>query len=302
MKINCQSSPSNRRKFLQQATALAGGGLLVSSPLASFGAFKTFTVGEIMDLFIGQVTNAPFQKTVDTLKSGSRDYEVKGIVTTMFATVPVIKKSISLGANFIIAHEPTFYNHTDSTDWLKNDEVYQYKMKLLNDNKISVWRNHDYIHSHRPDGVYEGVLEQLGWKKFAKEATPWNIELPQTTLAQLIATVKNKLKINTVRYIGDDNQACKKILLLPGASGGQSHIRAINENNPDVVLVGELQEWETAEYVRDARESGKKIGLIVLGHTDSEDGGSIYMKQWLDKHVKDIKVTYIHSGNPFSFK
>jgi putative NIF3 family GTP cyclohydrolase 1 type 2 len=302
MKINCLSSSGNRRKFLQQASALAGGGLLLSSPLSSFAALKSYTVGEIMDLFIGRVPNAPFPQTVDTLKAGSRDYEVSGIVTTMFATIPVIKQAISLGANFIIAHEPTFYSHTDATDWLQNDDVFRYKMKLLNDNKISVWRNHDYIHSHRPDGVFEGVLEQLGWKKFVKEGSPWNIELPQTTLAQLIATVKNKLKINTLRYIGDDNLACRKILLLPGASGGRSHIESVKQNNPDVLLVGELQEWETAEYIRDARESGKKIGLIVLGHTDSEDGGSIYMKQWLDKNVQGIKATHIHSGNPFSFK
>ena len=293
---------NHRRNFLQQLSVLTGAGILAGSPLSSFASFKKWTVREVMDLFISNVPGAPFAQTVDTLKAGSKDYEVKGIVTTMFATIPIIQKTISLGANFIIAHEPTFYSHQDTTDWLKDDEVYRYKSQLLNDNKISIWRNHDYIHTHRPDGVYSGVIEQLGWKSYVNESSPWNVTLPQTTLSQLISTVKDKLRINTVRYIGDDNHVCRKLLLLPGAAGGRAQITAIADQKPDVVLVGELQEWETAEYIRDARASGKKIALIVLGHTDSEDGGSIYMKRWLEENVQGIKVTHIHSGNPFNFR
>ena len=41
----------------------------------------------------------------------------------MFATVAVIKEAIRLSANFIVAHEPTFYNHTDDTNWVGNNTV-----------------------------------------------------------------------------------------------------------------------------------------------------------------------------------
>ena len=120
-------------------------------------------------------------------------------------------------------------------------------------------------------------------------------------LGDLINNIKNKLGIKMLRYIGDTDQACKKILLMPGAAGGQRQISGIGQYNPDVAIGGELSEWETAEYVRDARASGKKTALIVLGHTDSEDAGSIYMKEWLNKNIPELKVTHIHSGNPFSF-
>ena len=49
----------------------------------------------------------------------------------MFATVEVVQKAIAAGANFIIAHEPTFYNHADDTEWLQHDAVYNYKRDLL---------------------------------------------------------------------------------------------------------------------------------------------------------------------------
>jgi putative NIF3 family GTP cyclohydrolase 1 type 2 len=294
----------SRRTFVQKIS-IAAGTMLLSPPLMSFGVNHTtnkkWTVGEVMDLFLTEISGAPFPNTVDTLKAGSRENEVRGIVTTMFATIPVIHQAIKLGANFIIAHEPTFYSHLDDTDWLQNNEVYQHKAKLLDQHRISVWRNHDYIHSHKPDGVYSGVLDELGWKEFTKEDAPWNVTLPPTRLYDLIKQLKSKLRINSVRYIGDNDQLCRKILLMPGAAGGRRQITAINEQKPDVAIVGELQEWETAEYIRDARASGKKISLVVLGHTDSEDGGSIFMRDWLKQRIPELSATHVHSGNPFRF-
>src|SRR4051812_42267083 len=143
----------SRRQFISTATKAASATLLMSSPILSFAKDAAAnadakTVGEIMDLFISEVPGAPFPTTVDTLKAGNRDLKVTGIVTTMFATLELIQKAIGMGANFIIAHEPTFYNHQDTTDWLENDEVYRYKADLLKQHNMAVWRNHDYIHSH----------------------------------------------------------------------------------------------------------------------------------------------------------
>ena len=131
----------NRRKFIVQIAAAAGAAVVLASPLAGLGAGfipvqERVTVGQIMDMFIKEAPGAPFSSTVDTLKSGSRDVVVTGIVTSMFATVEVIRKAIALNANFIIAHEPTFYNHTDETDWLEKDNVYRYKADLLKKHNI----------------------------------------------------------------------------------------------------------------------------------------------------------------------
>jgi putative NIF3 family GTP cyclohydrolase 1 type 2 len=291
-----------RRKFITDIAKVTAAGMVLSSPIGAFGNSKTWTVGEIMDLFIRETTDSPFPQTVDTLKAGDRGIVVKGIVTTMFATVPMIRRTIELGANFIIAHEPTFYSHTDKTDWLENDETYKFKRKLLQDNNIAIWRNHDYIHAHKPDGVFDGVLARLGWTKFAQESSPWTLEIPAVTLSQLISFLKEKLSIKTLRYIGDENQLCKKVLLMPGAPGGERQIKSISELRPDVAICGELQEWETAEYIRDTQASGRNISLILLGHIASEEAGSEYMKKWLTEKVPGIKVTYLEAITPFSYK
>ena len=295
------SHPVNRRNFLKTTAKFGGGMLLASSPSLLFAQQKQYKVGEVMDAFIKEVPNAPFKTTVDTLKAGNRDTTVTGIVTTTFATVPVIKKAIELKANFIIVHEPTFYNHQDETEWLKNDAVYQYKANLLQQNGIAVWRNHDYIHTHQPDGVKMMVVKKLGWENSFDNSS--NIAtLQATTLQQLINHAKQKLGIKMIRYNGDLHQSCKKVLLMPGAAGGKRQIEAIIKEQPDVLICGEIQEWETAEYVRDAIAKGQKLSLVVLGHIASEQPGAEYMVTWLNKNFPDLKTTFVPTSPSLQFR
>ena len=294
-----------RRKFLAHLTQAMGSTMLINTPLLSAGqpvkAPASLTVGQVIDLILKTIPGAPFAKTVDTLKSGSATQQVTGIVSTMFATVDVIEKTIAAGANFIIAHEPTFYNHLDETDWLQNDAVFRDKQALLNKHGIAVWRFHDYWHAHRPDGIWTGMLSALEWTKYAEAENSRVLTLPATPLHQLITHAKQKLDIKTVRVVGDMNQVCQRVLLLPGASGGRNQIMAIEKAKPDVVFCGEASEWETPEYIRDARRQGKPLSLVVLGHVMSEAGGMEWLVSWLRPQVPDVKVTYISAGNPFTY-
>ena len=200
----------------------------------------------------------------------------------------------------LIAHEPTFYNHLDETGWLAGDPVYEYKVSLLKDNNIAVWRNHDYVHRLREDGVRAGVVSRLGWQRFVG-SNPNVFNIQPTSLKALIADVKEKLGINTVRYIGELFTSCKKVLLLPGAAGGRNQISAIRREKPDVVLCGEISEWETAEYIRDARSKGDDLSLAVLGHIASEEPGSEFLAGWLRENVKGVPVTHVPAGNSLMF-
>ncbi|KAA5543331.1 NGG1p interacting factor NIF3 [Adhaeribacter rhizoryzae] len=295
-----------RRKFITALGNTVGASGLITTPIVTmannlFRQNQTFTVRQIIALFLKEVPGAPFNTTVDTLESGSLDTKVTGIVTTMFATLEVIRKAIDLGANFIIAHEPTFYNHQDDTAWLEQDDVYRYKADLLKKHNIAVWRNHDYIHSHKPDGVQTGLVAALGWQKYYNPEIRNRFVIPAISLKTIISLTKEKLGIQMVRYIGDLSQNCERILLLPGASGGKRHIEEIIKEKPDVIMVGEAQEWETVEYVRDARAKGNKLSLVLLGHAVSEEPGAEWLVAWLKPKVPGLKITHVPSRNPLSF-
>lgn len=292
-------SSVSRREFVA--------GSLTAFGLAPFAATSfpelppdKLTVQQVIDLILKEIPGGPIDKTVDTLKAGDPTQEVTGIVTTMFATVGVIRKAIVQKANLIIVHEPTFYNHLDETAWLDGDSVYAFKKKLLDENKIAVWRFHDYWHRHNPDGIRMGVLTALGWKAYYNPDEPLIVTVPPMMLQKLITHVKTKLGIRNVRMIGDLSQVCKRILLMPGATGGRSHIESLEKGKPDVLICGEIAEWETSEYIRDARAMGLKPALIVLGHAQSEEPGMQWLVQWLQPKLPSLPVIHIPSENPLT--
>jgi len=279
------------------AARSAGGG----GKKAAAGGGGAMTIRQVIDALQADIPGAPFPKTVDTIKAGDPEQPVKGIVTTMFATDAVITKAIDLGANFIIAHEPTFYNHLDETDWLGDDAVLTYKKALLNKHGIVVWRFHDGIHQHRPDGVRMGVMEALGWDKYYSADDPPLVVMPAASLGEIMEQVKKSLGIDKLKYIGDPSQSCRRIVFSPGAAGGRAQIAAIRKYDPDLFICGELNEWETSEYVRDARYQGKKLSLIVLGHSVSEEGGMQWLLRVLKEKAPGVPATHVSSGEAFAW-
>jgi putative NIF3 family GTP cyclohydrolase 1 type 2 len=257
------------------------------------------TVQQVMDLVLKEGNLSPINNTVDTLKSGQPSQVVTGIITTMFPTITVIQEAIKRNANFIIAHEPSFYNHRDDKEWVKNNEVVRQKLALLDKHKIAIWRFHDYCHALQPDAVIYGVAKKAGWEAYYK--TGALLTIPAISLKQLAQHLKTSLGIAHVRVIGDLNQSCARVALMPGAWGGQRQVSTVEAENPDVLVVGELSEWETAEYIRDANLLGHRKGLIVLGHSVSEEPGMAYFAEWLRPKVAGIKVAHVASEDPFTW-
>jgi putative NIF3 family GTP cyclohydrolase 1 type 2 len=290
---------SSRRDFIATTLAAMAGSSFLTTRVKGEGA--DMTIRQAIDRIIADVPGAPFKTTVDTVKSGNPDQPLKGIVTTMFATDAVIEQTIRLGANFIIAHEPTFYNHLDETDWLEGDKVYASKKALLEEHNIVVWRFHDYWHSVRPDGILMGVLTSMGWDKYYNAGQPEIVTVPSVTLREVVQAAKKAMGIDKMKIIGDLSASCQRIVVLPGAAGGRRQIEVLRKYQPDLLICGELNEWETSEYVRDARYQGQKVSLMVLGHSVSEEPGMEALVPWLNARLPGVPVKHIASGDAFTW-
>jgi putative NIF3 family GTP cyclohydrolase 1 type 2 len=289
-----------RRDFLGNVVKAGAAGIMAGPILGSFSMMETLTVSQVIERILADVPGGKLTETVDTLKSGSGDQVVTGIVTTMFATVKVIEAAAKLKANFIIAHEPTFYNHLDDINWVENNAIVKQKKELLEKYQITVWRFHDYWHRMKPDGITHGVLLKTGW--LAYNPNEGNlIQIPAQPLDDIIRHLKESLGIPHLRFIGDKSSLCSIIALLPGAGGGQNQLKKLIAGKADLLIVGESSEWETPEYIRDARAFGKPVSMIVLGHAYSEEPGMEWLVQWLQPKVPGIRITHIASGEPFTW-
>lgn len=292
-------SPFNRREFVIKSVGGIATLLTLQAPFAlGGGSQKTFTVQEIIDLILKEGGLSPISGTVDTIKAGQPGQVVTGIVTTMFPTIPVIEEAAKLGANFIIAHEPSFYNHRDDADWMTGNSIQKKKQELLKKYGMAIWRFHDYCHSLSPDAVGYGVAKKANWLPYFKTGQRM-LTIPSVSLKQLVHHLKSSLAINHVRVIGDLEQSCSRVALIPGAAGGRSQISLVETENPDVLIVGEVSEWETAEYIRDRRSLGVNTSLIILGHSVSEEPGMDYFMDWLQPKLTGVKITHLVSGDPF---
>jgi len=244
------------------------------------------TAGQLIETIIKNTGAATDPKTVDVIKEGNAETPVTGIVTCMFATMDVLKKAVERKCNLIIVHEPIYYNHLDKTEKFQNDSVFLTKKKYINDHNLVIWRFHDYIHRIQPDGVITGMAEKLGWEKNRSVSNPYFFSFSQIKFKELLDNIKKAFPENTINVVGDASLKLSGVMLVPGASGTDMQILALRDKNVQVVVAGEVPQWETYEYVRDAVAQGKKKAIVFIGHINSEESGMKFAADWLKKFVK----------------
>ncbi|MCD7813667.1 MAG: Nif3-like dinuclear metal center hexameric protein [Lachnospiraceae bacterium] len=250
--------------------------------------------------------------TTDVVKIGDPKQECTGIVVTCFASVNVIRRAAELGANLIIVHEPLFWNHEDRTDWLENSVIFQEKKKLLEENGIVVWRDHDHIHGGSPvnpplDGIFYGIMKELGWEPYriGFAGKPLLYLIPETDAAELGLFLKERLNLNGIRIVGDPHTKVSKIFLWEHIREHdpmeEEKLRKVDEEEIDAIIPLELIDWTVSAYVRDASQLGHAKILYNIGHFNFEEIGMKYMLQYLPGLVGNIPVHYVQSGDAFDF-
>lgn len=262
--------------------------------------------------------------TRDQVLFGAVDKECTGIATTCFASVEVIEKAYHKGINLIICHEALFWNHGDHTEWLENEKnsVYLRKKALLEEYGITVWRNHDYIHSGVPhekggwyDGIFRGFLHETGLEEYyVKEAgkpvqfgsTPIYMYIPEgITVGKLAEKIISGANLNGIRCIGSPETVVYKIAIPMHIIGFRDNemISKFNEKNVDCLITMELIDYTVNEYMRDGMYLGDSKAILAVGHFNVEEPGMKYMLRWMPEALGncDIEMTYIQSGDMNTF-
>jgi putative NIF3 family GTP cyclohydrolase 1 type 2 len=282
--------PTTRRSFLAAGATAAAFAQQSGAPL---------TAGAIVER-IQKNVGVPWRTpTVDTFKAGGPDTRVKGIATTMMATLDVVQRAAAAGRNFVITHEPTFYSHEDATKELADDPTYRFKAEFLQKNEMAVFRFHDHWHAHRPDGIATGMMEELGWTKRTDPENPRLFRFDNVTLGDLAREMQKKLNIRAMRVVGDPSLKVRTVAANWGYASGPGGIRTLGRPEVDVLVAGEAREWEVVEYADDTIASGKKKALILLGHIVSEQAGMKHCAEWLKGFVPETPVEFIAAREPF---
>lgn len=238
-------------------------------------------------------------RTCDTIKSGDPDSGLSKLAVSMFATPEIVKKASEWGAELLIVHEPTYYNHFDTkaNDYLPASE----KEKLIRETGITIFRFHDYAHFREPDLICEGELKYLGvkgeFKKGKHPATNSFILTEPVSALELAKLAEEKLGIKHVRIAGNPRAEGKRISCSFGTPGHLEEVLAEN----DFVLTGEICEWQLGEIARDYGQLGYNKAVLVMGHIGSERAGMMHVADILSEKHPDIEVKYFECGEVYSY-
>ncbi|MBR2987917.1 MAG: Nif3-like dinuclear metal center hexameric protein [Clostridia bacterium] len=251
------------------------------------------------ELFLELIQDADIpENTCDTLKAGDPDKVIRKVGITMFATVEVIKAAAEWGADMLITHEPTYYNHHDQP---MDDPVYHKKRALLEESGMTVYRYHDGMHFRKTDRITEGELQTLGITgSFVK--TPYAASyrlIPDTPISakEVISRAGERLGIRFIRAAGDLSHKAKTVAACFGTPGGVFEL--LRDPGIDMVLTGESCEWALCEYARDSSALGIPKALVVMGHIGSEKGGMIVLRDTLAATHPELTFRYFECGEVY---
>jgi putative NIF3 family GTP cyclohydrolase 1 type 2 len=259
------------------------------------------TARQIVEL-IRQNIGVPWREaTVDTFKSGNPDTPVTGIAVTMMSTLDVLQHAVAGDKNLVITHEPTFYGHLDGVEELERgqDAVFALKQEFIKKHDLIIWRFHDHWHLREPDGILSGMVKALGWERYRRPSDDRRFIVPEITLNELAREIQQRLGISTMRVVGDAALEVSKLALSPGCPGFESHRLLLQNDDVEVLVIGEAREWETIAYAYDAVQADQKKALIILGHVLSEQAGMEECAHWLRTFVTGLSIEFIPTPEPF---
>lgn len=254
---------------------------------------------EKLDHFHG--ANITRNWTVDTLKCGSPDMDVRRVAVTMFPTVEVIRRASAEGIQLLIAHEPIFYHDKETVD--PADPVMSAKKALLEHSGLAVYRYHDHPHWMSPDLIDEGTIRAAGIPGKITGAPFWAVtvfEMDRPMSARVFAeTMERNLHTRHIRIAGAMDGLGKRVVFACGTPG---HITECLKNDDyDFIVTGEVCEWEMAEYARDFGALYGKKALFVLGHEVSERAGMQELVRLMQEAFPELRISYLDSGDVYHF-
>jgi putative NIF3 family GTP cyclohydrolase 1 type 2 len=161
-----------------------------------------------------------------------------------------------------------------------------------------VFRLTHHWNQRKPDPRALGLAAVMGWTKYRLGDDTLRYELPAITLEALASRLKTELHTRGgIRAIGERAMTVRRIGLLPGYTLIPAAIAMMP--TVDVIVAGEVQEWESASYAQDVAFAGIRKGFISIGRVVNEAPGMQVCADWLKTIVPEVPVRFVSAGDPY---
>lgn len=233
---------------------------------------------------------------IDRIFIGNEDKDVEKVATCMVITPDVLRAVVKWGADIIVTHEPTF--HRDNEE-IWDFPPYAFKLELLEKYDIPVCRWHDSPHYGKTDYVSASFIKKMNWKGTFDGKFTFVFDTPVTPL-EVAEDIREKMNIRQPRIAGRRDGEVKKISIQLGQRGPKPYL-AMLENDVNLIIGGEVCEWESVEPIRDMAQVGMQKTAIVLGHAASERYVMQDLADYINHSIDGVLAKYFECGDIYSY-
>ena len=206
------------------------------------------------------------------LMVGNLDNDISSVLVALDCTLTVIDEAKRKNCNFIFTHHPLLFKKPSSitTETLLGEKI----IKLIK-NDINLYSSHTNLDSVQ-GGLNDILVEILGFSNskviepsVAKGFDDGNSGIgrivslnEKVRLSELCELVKQKLNLDYLTYVGEEDSLIEKIALINGS--GTDYMDASRKMGADCIITGDM----TYHYASDYNEIG--VAVIDAGHFGTE--------------------------------
>jgi len=257
---------------------------------------------------------------------GDRLAPIERAVVCYAPTVELLRRAAADNRTLVISREHPFYLHgglihayttegllredpvaspvpteTDrdliATEGLDGDPVVKAKREFIAKNGLVVFRLRDHWQAKKANETVAAFAEALGWSKYRLRSDDALYDIPAATAEATVNAIRGRLNLRAgLRAVGDRKATVRRVLLHPGVMPLDTMWQRYSE--VDLVLTGEVREWENTFYAADIFTAGEKRSLVTVGRVVSEEPGMRLCTDWL-KTIVPLPARWIGAGDPY---
>ncbi len=152
--------------------------------------------------------------------------------------------------------------------------------------------------ARKENDMVTGLADSLGWSKYRVRNDDALFDIPAASAGDTVAQIRAKLNLRGgLRAVGDRKASVRRVLLFPGSMTPATMWKRYSET--DMIVAGEVREWENTFYAADIATAGEKRTLITIGRVVSQDPGMRLCADWLKTVVNEVPARWIGAGDPY---
>ena len=254
-------------------------------------------VKEVLEHFLSRCDWVDREETVDRVIVGDPEKEVDRCIVTWMPGFRALRAMVERGIDFMICHEPTFWNHRDDRP---TDPQTEEKLAFIQEHGITIARNHDCWDRWPDIGIpwsWAQFLELNGPPvEIGAQGYQHRYDIEPTSLDSFAAKVAERCSTigePQVQVTGAGDVEVSRIGIGTGCGCG---IDAYIDMGCDCSIVCDdgSTYWSSIQRARD-------LGHPVIrgNHGTSEEYGMVTMTSYINHHIDGLTAEHLPHGSIF---